>query len=356
MRILITINIIYILNFISPAISYAADGSRTQNNSTVRLLNWWGYIDQRVINKLKKSSYKVDVSIYQSNEVALARLLSKRDSFDLAIVSNMNLNLLLKENVFDSKELLSIKEKRNYLKMIDMTNACIPYLWGTTLFAYDSRVKIKPPESLNDLVDLKKNGFQIGLLDDPLELSSRFIGDNVDGCNEKNFKNIFSKLNSCRNIILPDYKKGLSSADFLTSTDEFLLKPKVAAYGWQGSALMNLQAAPWLSVNLAKTHPVIGADYVCILKNRGTSPIEISKVSEVVKLMTDKESTKWNVESTKYFSPYQDDLSGLSGKEKELYHTLFKKMKESAPITITSPSLEEHKIINKWWKSVRYEN
>lgn len=356
MRILITINIIYILSFISPVISYANDSTQAQQKTTVRLLNWWSYIDQRVIDKLKKTNFKVDVSIYQSNEVALARLLSKRDTFDLAIVSNMNLNLLLKENVFDSKKLLSIKEKRKYLKMIDMTEACIPYLWGTTLFAYDSRVKTKPPESLNDLVNMKKNGFQIGLLDDPLELSARYIGDNLDGCSENNFRNIFINLNSCKTINLPDYKNGLTSVDFLTSTDEFLLKPKVAAYGWQGSALMNLQSAPWLKVSLAKAHPVIGADYVCILKNRGKSAVDVSKVKEIVKLMTDNESTRWNVEYTKYFSPYQDDLSGLSGKGKELYEALFKKMNESAPITITSPSLEEHKIINKWWKSVRYEN
>ena len=95
-------------------ISFPSFGSEKKEKASIRLLNWWSYLDERVVDRIRKVGVDLDVSIYQSNEVALARLLSKRDFFDIAIVSNINLDVLLKQNIFDTTILKKTVMERDY--------------------------------------------------------------------------------------------------------------------------------------------------------------------------------------------------------------------------------------------------
>ncbi len=323
-------------------------------HTNVKILNWWSYLDDRVASDLKNNGFNLDVSIYHSNEVSLSRLLSKREHFDIAIVSNINLDILLKENIFDTHALDQLSKKRNYIELITKGSTCIPYLWGTTIFAYDSRVSTPPPRSLSALVEMKKNGFAIGILDDPLETAARLIGDNLEDCGNKNLEKIFSQTKNCKDKLSEKFNIGLTPSDFMSTTDEFITKPKTAIYGWQGSVFINLKNAPWLKFNLSSQHPVIGADYVCILKNRANKTTNINQLKKFVEILTNHKNTKANVESNQYFSPYQNDKEGLDPKVISLFDELIELSKKTKPIYINTPTPEEHKELNTWWKKIRY--
>ncbi len=321
----------------------------------IKMLNWWKYLDFRIIEKLKKNGIDIDLSLYQSNEVAVARLLSNRDGFDVAVVSNINLSVLEKTETFEFDGVAEIIANRKYLNFLSKSGQCVPYLWGTTLFAYDSRSTREIPQSLAQLYKLKKQGFSIGVLDEPLEMAARIVGDSLHLCPKQSYENIFSSLSGCKEISLKNSKLEFSSKDFLTSYDEFLKNPKVATYGWQGSVFLNLQSAPWIKFNISKDYPIIGADYVCILKNRSKNGPSLERLKKFVETLTNRKNTLLNVESTQYFSPYLGDLDGLHPRVAKIYKKLIAKIKYDPPILIKIPGPREHEEINTWWKGIRYE-
>lgn len=326
----------------------------SSKQSSIRILNWWNYLDERVLRRLKEKGFDPDISIYHSNEVALSRLLSKRDNFDIAIVSNINLDLLLREDIFEKSILSTVIKSRNYNRLIMSNYSCIPYMWGTTIYAYDGRTNPAPPNTLKKLKKMESDGFKIGVLDDPFEMSARILGDNIERCQTKNFKDFFSNIGTCGSSFSSSELK-LEANNFLTTSDDFLKKEKVAVYTWQGGAFTNLKEAPWLKFSLSENHPVVGADYVCILKMSQNSKKRLSKIKQFVEILTDKKSTELNVEASQYFSPYINHNIGLHPKVNELYEGLIRKMEKSEPIFLTTPSSSEHKEINSWWKKIRYD-
>lgn len=320
----------------------------------IKILNWWNYIDPRVSNKIKDNNFKTEITTYRSNEVALARLLTNKDNFDVAIISNTNVEILAKAGLLNAKIAKKVRNERNYLDLMPNTQQCVPYLWGSTIFSYDSRTNPKAPRSLEQLNQLKAEGFKVGYLDEPLEMVTRIVGDRLDKCSKKSLGDIFSMLTICHETSLENIKFSISSNDFLTSYDEFIKGEKVASYGWQGSVFLNLKNAPWIKFNIAENYPVIGGDFVCILKNKEKDDSRNTEIENFVKLLTDKESTGLNTEVSQYFSPYENDTKFLQPKILELHEELINKAKNKNAIVISTPNEKELSIINKWWKKVRY--
>jgi len=335
-------------------VAFSVKVNNASKRTSVRVLNWWNYMDQRIVENLNTKGFDLDISIYHSNEVALSRLLSKRDDFDIAIVSNINLDLLLKEDIFDKKVLKAIVKKRPYNKMILSNFECVPYMWGTTIYAYDARTNPNPPKTLKDLKAMEKKGFKVGVLDDAFEMSARILGDNFENCSVKNFDNFFSNVTTCGKSF-SDSELGFTASDFLTSSDEFLKQEKVAVYTWQGGVFMNLKNSPWLKFSLSSNYQVIGADYVCVLKKNSMQKDKAKKIQELVDILTNKKNTELNVETSQYFSPYRSHTNGLHPYVKTFYSELMEKLKYSKPIFLTTPNSDVHKKINEWWKKVRYE-
>ena len=227
---------------------------------------------------------------------------------------------------------------------------------GEQQFLHTTHVRAQSqPRTLKELEGLKRDGFAIGLLDDPFEMAARILGDNLDQCKNKSFINFFSNINTCGKAF-SEARLGFLAKDFITSSDDFLKRDKVAVYSWQGSVFMNLKKSPWIKFNLSQNHPVIGADYVCVLKNRGNKKASIDKVKKIVEILTDRQSTQFNMETNQYFSPYVNHKTGLHTSVSALYDKLVEQIRNSEPVFLTTPSESEHKAINKWWKKVRYEN
>ncbi len=350
MRIVLIISVIvFSFNFVQ------AESKKSQQ--PIRTLIWWDYLPNRTIDKLQKNGFYPDVSIYNSNEVASSRIFSKREKYDVAVVSSLVVLASLESNIFDPQILVRLSKSRTYLENVNLFSGCIPLLWGATVFGSDDKSNNNKLNTIENLVTLKKNGYDIAILDDPFELSARLLADGALTCNNKRLQNGFSfkELRSCKkqNFQVPF---AFEKKFFKSSVADFLKSKKVAVYGWHGEIAQAAKENPQIQMVVPQSHPVIGVDYVCIPKDRAHPKLSTEKLVKFVELLTDAESTHWGVESTQYFSPYKNDLQGLSPAVVELYQTLMTVMQKSPPFVLTAPSKEEHQLINNWWRGVRYES
>lgn len=333
--------------------------SGTQNPATtsVHLYNWWNYLEPAVSERLATSGYQTELTVYRGNEEALSRLVAGQHDFDVAIVSNFALPYLMERGLIETNKFRHTAKKRNYLTTFnDTAPHCLPYFWSTTVFVADERVTPKLPGTLQELVALKQQGYKIGVVDDLYEVAARLIGDSKTLCGKSTVNyvenNPFGILSSCSGgESLP--KIGLAKEDFISSAAELLSQPKMAFYGWQGTALTYLPKYPKLKVNIPTTRPVVGYDAVCIIKNR-TRKIPTATLTHYVEMLTDKRSTELNMLGNQYFSPYKNHTTGLQPTTRKLYEELTERLTQEKPIIIRQPTFSDQLRMNEWWTAIRY--
>jgi spermidine/putrescine-binding protein len=201
------------------------------------------------------------------------------------------------------------------------------------------------------IIELYKNPRNFGKIENPqlhAQLHNSTCGDQIE---------LFIKIKENKIDEVKFIGRGCAisqaSASLFTG---FLKGKKVAVYGWHGEIAQAAKENPNIQLVVPQNHPVIGVDYVCIPKNRAHPKLSKEQLVKFVELLTDPESTHWGVESTQYFSPYKNDLQGLSPAVVKLYQNLMSVMAQSPPFVLTAPDKDEHQLINNWWRGVRYES
>jgi hypothetical protein len=334
--------------------SHTLAASPLATSKTVSVYTWWDYVPPEVIEKLKSRGFKVNIIEYRSNEVALSKLLSGKADYDIAIISNWVLRVLEESHKVDSEILDSLIHKRKYLDFaMDFSRACVPYLWSTTTFAADAKGLKEGPMSINALLALQSRAYKIGIVDDPIEFAARVVADNKDKCsdgdqNPNQKQNVFDLIDRCpaQNLL---ETVGKIDRGLFRNTLEPILGPKSAIYGWHGVVGGLLASLPTFEFYLPKSNPVVGLDYVCVLKGR-----KESSLPAFVELLTDEESTNFNIAKTQYFSPYVVDTGTYSPKVKKLKEDLLARLKTEKPVILSPPKGSVHAKINKWWQKIRY--
>lgn len=315
------------------------------SKESIRLLTWWDYISPEVVQKLEKEGFKLDLSLYKSNEVAFSRLVSKKSDFDAIIISGAIIDSV---KTFVPIENISKPFNRDYIDFLRRDDiGCVPYLWSATVF---SVVGDEQVDSLDSLAALKGKGYHVAIIDDPFEVVARQLLDQDCSMQGKNGALDWSQSENCFAKIL--FPQNLRTTDFKTSTAEYLAKEKSAAYGWHGELSPVLSSKKLnLNIFLPKKDPVIGVDYVCLIKKSNQK----KNILNFVKLLTDSDSTTKNVKNTGYFSPYRGQTSNLDPKFEQIYLEIMNQKNDRRPKILTSPKPEVHKKINNIWQKIRYE-
>ena len=337
---------------------YSIPGSAAERSApvSVHLYTWWDYVTPAVIERLGGLGYQTKITVYKSNEVAVSRLSARQHDFDIAIVSNFALPYLMDQGLIETNQFQQVTKRRRYLPLFaDATPHCLPFFWLSTVFVADEKQTPNIPGNLQELVALKKQGYKIGVVDDPYETAARLIGDEKEVCGKSPAdylnRNIFDILSNC-----PDQRftriQGLEPSDFVSSIDDLLKQPKMAMYTWHGTAFMRLPEYPSLRAKVPAI-PVVGYDAVCIVKkNRKTD--DLATLVKYVEVLTDKSSTELNMRHNQYFSPYPNHTLGLTRPAQDVYKTVTENLKQQKPIILEPPRLPDHLRLNEWWRSVRY--
>lgn len=311
----------------------------------IKVLNWWEYISPKVEKDLKKKGFKYSIEEYRSNEVALSKILSTNDKYDIAIISNWALEVISPSGRIDSKSLNGLRKKRKYLKPISVrSGSCVPYLWAVTVFAQKNG--LKKISNLNDLASLKNNNKRIGIVDDSMEFFSRWILDeNIKSC--RTTKTCTDKFK--------DIKKVISSTDFVSSVEDVL--PKMdAVYGWHGEISKYAEKTKDFSFSIPENGAVYGGDFVCILNKKNRTTSELKKIKKFVKRLTNRPNTEANSSHTNYFSPYNSTTKKLlPPKTQRLYLDLSQNMVRGEKAFFISRFDDNQKeFFNTLWKDLRF--
>lgn len=323
------------------------------SDKTIKIFTWWDYIAPELIQKLKGEGYGLEVVEYRSNEVALSKLLNNTD-YDVAIVSNWVLKVLEQNNRLENNALKTVGTKRNYYKFIkklDEKFSCLPYLWATTSYAMDVRGRKVKPMNLFELIELKKTGYKIGIIDDPIEFGAMALLSYDSEC-VKNLRRgeFFEGIHRCKfpsaNVILDQ----INSTDFRNSI-QTLVGEKTALYGWHGEVGEVIGKYSFMDFVDSSHMPVIGLDSVCILKTKNLK----SRVVKFVERFTDKEMTKASAEKMQYFSAFEDLNINYDPKIKKLLRNIIKNLEKEEPIVLYPPSHQSHAKLNQWWQKIRYD-
>jgi len=325
--------------------------------ASVKVLTWWDYIDDRVLQKTKNGGFNLDISIYKSNEVAISRLAAGYQKYDIAIISNFAIAALSSKVEFEKYKEVKIT-KNKILPFILGNSLCKPYLWSTTVFSYDSNNVRVPPENFDHLRKLKNSGILIGIIDDSLEYIARVTLEHLkeNSSGKINLNYLFSQFFKLSQTAQLEKSRQFEKVDFKSTIEPIIKNQRSVAYGWHGESASQLNNAPWIDFSVPDSGVIIGSDYVCIPKWRTSTSPKLSELERLRELLTDAESTRWNVESTQYFSPYFNDTKGLKPKVEKLYRQVVAKVKNNHAVMISMPGKDHFSKINNLWKQIRYEN
>ncbi len=310
----------------------------------IKLLNWWDYLSSQVSQELNQKYPELLLTEYRSNEVALSKLLNHNSEYDIAIVSNWVAKKLKIAGRIENKALQGILTKRKYEKSILLNSVnCLPFLWSTTLFV--QKKNLGNIDNIYKLLDLKKLNKKIGIIDDSVEFVSRLV---LDSDRSKNCSLKFD-INNCLKRDLT-----LSKDDFNSSFTRTIQKYD-AAYTWHGVVSNPIESLNEYKYTLPLKAPIIGGDYLCVLKNEKRKFSELQKIIDIATFITNKRNTYLNSSFTYYFSPYVNDSGdSLPAKTKNLHSKIKKMLKNKKVHFIKDYNSHEIEVINSFWKEKRF--
>lgn len=335
------LKIIFFVYFLSFPFAYSAE--------KINVLNWWNYMSSKDQNILQKAGFNFQVIEYRSNEGALSKILSTFHKYDIVIVSNWVAEIINNANKIDNRTLKPVIKSRNYLSSTVSKNThCLPYLWAATTFAYKKDQSTQQINTLRKLVELKEANKRIAVIDDSMEFIHRFFED------EQLNKCLESKENLLCNKKILTFGNKITPSDFLSFYNGNLGKLD-AVYGRHGEMTKTVEKIENFEFALPLKRPVMGIDYVCILKNETRSKKRTKELKRFVEELTNKDNTNNHVKETHYFSPYDEYTKGLlPPKTERLYYQMKERLKKNKPYYIKPLSNNKIKVLNKLWKTIRF--
>lgn len=144
------------------------------------IYNWTDYTNPELIKKFEQESgIKVTLDTYDSNETLLAKLKSGSAGYDIVVVSSDFVQIFAKEGLIQK---IDAGKMPGYANLLDRWKSppwdkdntyTIPYDWGLTSFAINTKYIKEPVDSLKTLFEppAEAKG-KVGMLSSPSEVMS----------------------------------------------------------------------------------------------------------------------------------------------------------------------------------------
>lgn len=162
-------------------------------NNTLRVYVWTDYLDKSVIREFEtKFNAKVVEENFPSNEVMIAKLQAGGGGFDLIVPSDYMIQTMKQENLLMTlprnkiPNLTHLSDRFKTVSYDPNGEFTVPYMWGTTGFAYNSAKISQPPTTWKEFFDsnfARAADKRISLLDDPREVIGAALKSNGHSLN-----------------------------------------------------------------------------------------------------------------------------------------------------------------------------
>jgi len=229
---------------------------------------WTNYITQELLNQFTaQTGIKVKFDVYDSNEAVLEKLASGASDYDIVVPTDYMVRILAKQGLLrplDHAKLTNLGNVSARFRDLpfDPGNAhSVPYLWGTTGFAYNKAKVGAVLDSWAALFDERWKG-RVLMLDDMREcfgVTLRVLGHSANSTNA-------AELAAARDLLIQQKPlvKTYNSSDFagiLRSGDVWI------AHGYNGELAKACDEDKNLAYVIPKEGCTVWVDNLCIPKS-----------------------------------------------------------------------------------------
>lgn len=241
--------------------------SQHQGTRELNLYLWSNYIAPETIRKFEeRTGARVNLDVYDSAEALLSKMLAGNPGYDVICPPTYTLAPLIRAGVLaelDHDRLPHLRDTAPefFGRDWDKENRfSVPYLWGITGIASDSR-RIATVDSWTTLLDAKWKE-QILMLDDAREAIA--FGALILGI-DPNTRDP-SSLARIQKILI-EQKPLVRAYDSASFDDAILSGEVVLAQSWSGQIAKIMKEAPWVRFAIPREGAMVFVDNLAIPKN-----------------------------------------------------------------------------------------
>lgn len=235
---------------------------------TLNIYNWTEYMPDSILRDFEAEfGIRVVYDTYANNEEMLAKLLAGGlGQYDLIVPSDYMVGIMIEEGLLEEIDHSLIPNLvhlgKEYLDTpYDPGNRySLPYLWGTTGIAYNTRYISEPITSWNDLWNPAYNR-RVMLLDDSREvvgMALQALGYSANETSAAALRAARDKLAELAPRVIA-YDNGIGK-DLLVSEEVWI------AHAWNGDAALAMEENPHITYVLPKEGGVTWQDNLAIPK------------------------------------------------------------------------------------------
>ncbi|MCB0234805.1 MAG: spermidine/putrescine ABC transporter substrate-binding protein, partial [Anaerolineae bacterium] len=220
----------------------AASSDSVKLPEEIVMFNWTDYIDPDLYGEFEEASgVRVIEDNYSSNEELLAKLQGGSAGYAVIVPSDYTVGIMIEEGLLAKLDHANIPNLSNLADRFTQVPYdpgsvyCVPYMWGTTGFGYDS-TKVDPPASWSVFFEPDPNSDIYGrvtMLDDPREsfaAALAYLGYDINTTDE-------AQLNEAKDALIRA-KAQLAGYDSDTYEDLVASGENLLAHGWNGDFLL----------------------------------------------------------------------------------------------------------------------
>ena len=240
-------------------------GSPKLKKKTLNFYNYSNYIGKKTIPDFEKDfNYRVNSDYYSKQDILYAKIKIGVTGYDLIVATDGILRRFIRQNLLLPIEADKIPNVKNLMDKFksppyDPTlKHSIPYLWGTTVIAYNKKFIKEPVTSWKDLWNPAYKG-RITMLDEKQEAigcTLIMLGYSPNSTNKKELEEAKKKLLEQRSII-----KKYSADNY---QDELISNDVWISQGWSGDIIQVIRENPNIDFIIPKEGSLIWADNFCI--------------------------------------------------------------------------------------------
>ena len=246
----------------------AASSDSVKLPEEIVMFNWTDYIDPDLYGEFEEASgIRVIEDNYSSNEELLAKLQGGSAGYAVIVPSDYTVGIMIEEGLLAKLDHANIPNLSNLADRFTQVPYdpgsvyCVPYMWGTTGFGYDS-TKVDPPASWSVFFEPDPNSDIYGrvtMLDDPREsfaAALAYLGYDINTTDE-------AQLNEAKDALIRA-KAQLAGYDSDTYEDLVASGENLLAHGWNGDFLLAMEDNENIAYVTPKEGGVVFVDNLCI--------------------------------------------------------------------------------------------